>query len=260
MKFVSLVIAVACVMTMASCQQKKANENVKLATISDTASYVIGTSVGGRVLGMLNKDIKEVVDIEIFMKGVRDVFNKKEQKFEDPKTQQAINEFFTEAMNKKLAKKFAKEYQADLDFMKQNKTKEGVVELPSGLQYKIIKKGNGPIATDKDKVRCHYHGLLADEKTVFDSSVDRKEPFEFNAKGGLIKGWLEAAKLMPEGSKWRLYIPARLAYGGQQRGAKIKPFSTLIFDLEILKVLTPEVQKQEKEAKEAAKAKEVKKK
>lgn len=119
-------------------------------------------------------------------------------------------------------------------FFEENAKKEGVVELPSGLQYKIIKAGNGPIATADDQVEAHYHGTLLDG-TVFDSSVDRGTPATFGVTQ-VIKGWTEALQLMPEGSKWELYIPQDLAYGEMERGA-IKAFSPLVFEVEVIKVI-----------------------
>ncbi|QRX64930.1 FKBP-type peptidyl-prolyl cis-trans isomerase [Dysgonomonadaceae bacterium zrk40] len=116
-------------------------------------------------------------------------------------------------------------------FMDENGAKEGVTTLPSGLQYEIIRAGNGPMPTETDRVKVHYHGTLING-TVFDSSVDRGEPATFGVNQ-VIPGWTEALKLMPVGSKWRLYIPYDLAYGSADRGT-IKPFSNLIFDVELL--------------------------
>ena len=116
-------------------------------------------------------------------------------------------------------------------FLADNGKREGVVTLPSGLQYEIIRKGNGPVPADTNTVKVHYHGTLING-TVFDSSVDRKEPSTFGVTA-VIPGWTEALKLMPVGSKWKLYVPYDLAYGSQDRGT-IKPFSTLIFDVELL--------------------------
>ncbi len=116
-------------------------------------------------------------------------------------------------------------------FMAENAKREGVVTLPSGLQYEIIRAGNGAIPADTDQVKVHYHGTLING-TVFDSSVDRGEPAVFGVTQ-VIPGWTEALKLMPVGSKWRLYVPYDLAYGATDRGT-IKPFSNLIFDVELL--------------------------
>ncbi|MFT4024951.1 MAG: FKBP-type peptidyl-prolyl cis-trans isomerase, partial [Flavihumibacter sp.] len=112
-------------------------------------------------------------------------------------------------------------------FLAENKTKPGVVTLPSGLQYIVEKMGDGPKPALTDKVKCHYHGTLLDG-TIFDSSVDRGQPIDFPVNG-VIKGWVEALQLMPVGSKWKLFIPADLAYGDNQAGAYIVPGSTLVF-------------------------------
>ena len=118
-------------------------------------------------------------------------------------------------------------------YMAENAKREGVITLPSGLQYEILRAGNGPLPTDTDQVKVHYHGTLING-TVFDSSVDRGEPATFGVNQ-VIPGWTEALKLMPVGSKWRLYIPYELAYGSADRGT-IKPFSNLIFDVELLAI------------------------
>lgn len=118
-------------------------------------------------------------------------------------------------------------------FMAENAKREEVVTLPSGLQYEILRKGSGPVPTDADRVKVHYHGTLIDE-TVFDSSVQRGEPTTFGVTQ-VIAGWTEALQLMPVGSKWRLYVPYDLAYGSQERG-EIKPFSNLIFEVELLAI------------------------
>ena len=114
------------------------------------------------------------------------------------------------------------------------KTKEGVKTTPSGLQYKIIKAGNGAIPTDSSTVKVNYKGTLIDG-TQFDSSYDRNEPTTFRADQ-VIKGWTEALTMMPVGSKWELYIPQELAYGAREAGPKIKPFSTLIFEVELVSI------------------------
>ena len=121
------------------------------------------------------------------------------------------------------------------NFLAENGKREGVVTTTSGLQYEIIKKGNGATPTANDKVRVHYHGTLIDG-TVFDSSIDRGEPAEFGVSQ-VIKGWTEALQLMPVGSKWKLYIPYDLAYGDKEVSEEIKPYSTLIFEVELLDIV-----------------------
>ncbi len=137
----------------------------------------------------------------------------------------AIKEKATEA-------KYADNKAAGEKFLAENKTKEGVVTTPSGLQYKIITKGTGAIPADTSKVKVNYKGTLIDG-TEFDSSYKRKEPATFRANQ-VIKGWTEALTMMPVGSKWELYIPYDLAYGTRETGGQIKPFSALIFEVELL--------------------------
>ena len=119
-------------------------------------------------------------------------------------------------------------------FLAENAKREGVVTLPSGLQYEIIKEGRGPVPTEANTVKVNYKGTLING-TVFDSSYDRKEPTTFGVTQ-VIPGWTEALKLMPVGSKWKVYIPYNLAYGGQDRGT-IPPFSNLIFEVELLEIV-----------------------
>ena len=133
---------------------------------------------------------------------------------------------------KAMEKKYADNKAAGEKFLAENKTKEGVVTTPSGLQYKIITKGTGEIPADSSKVKVNYKGTLIDG-TEFDSSYKRKEPATFRANQ-VIKGWTEALTMMPVGSKWELYIPQELAYGASETGGQIKPFSTLIFEVELV--------------------------
>jgi len=120
-------------------------------------------------------------------------------------------------------------------FLEDNKQKEGVVTLPSGLQYKIITEGDGPMPKATDTVECHYKGTLVDG-TVFDSSYRRGKPATFQV-GGVIQGWIEALQMMKVGSRWELYIPPELAYGDRGAGSVIKPGSTLIFEVEMLGIV-----------------------
>ncbi len=135
------------------------------------------------------------------------------------------------ANEKKMAKQFGDNREAGEKFLAENKTKEGVQVTPSGLQYKVIKQGTGAIPTAESKVSVHYRGTLIDG-TEFDSSYKRNKPTTF-AANAVIKGWTEALTMMPVGSKWELYIPQELAYGSRNQG-QIKPFSTLIFEVELL--------------------------
>jgi FKBP-type peptidyl-prolyl cis-trans isomerase FklB len=155
---------------------------------------------------------KNVIDLEAASEGVQ-------QKAE------AIQQ-------KALETKYAENKKAGEDFLAENAKKEGVITLPSGLQYKVITEGKGAVPADSNVVLVNYRGTLIDG-TEFDSSYKRNEPFKTHVKQ-VIKGWTEALQLMPVGSKWELYIPADLAYGARETGGQIKPFSTLIFEIELL--------------------------
>lgn len=148
------------------------------------------------------------------------------------KAQEYMNTQMEAIKEKATAEKYADNKAAGEKFLAENKGKEGVVTTPSGLQYKIINKGNGAIPADTSKVKVNYKGTLIDG-TEFDSSYKRNEPATFLANQ-VIKGWTEALTMMPVGSKWELYIPYNLAYGSRETGGQIKPFSALIFEVELL--------------------------
>ena len=135
---------------------------------------------------------------------------------------------------KVLEKEFGANKKAGEDFLAKNAKAEGVVTLPSGVQYKVLKEGNGAIPKDTSRVKVHYEGRTLDGK-VFDSSYKRNQPTDFRANQ-VIKGWTDALTHMPAGSVWEVYIPQELAYGERQQGAEIKPFSMLIFKIELLEV------------------------
>jgi len=158
----------------------------------------------------------------------------KDQKFTMEEAQTYVQEVMTAANDKKMEAQFGENREAGEKFLAENKTKEGVQVTPSGLQYKVIKQGKGAVPTATDKVSVHYRGTLIDG-TEFDSSYKRNKPTEF-AANQVIKGWTEALTMMPVGSKWELYIPQELAYGSRNQG-QIKPFSTSIFEVELLDIV-----------------------
>ena len=131
--------------------------------------------------------------------------------------------------------KAAENLKAGQDFLAENKSLPGVTELPSGLQYQVLTEGTGNKPSATDTVKCHYHGTLIDG-TIFDSSVQRGQPAKFPLNM-VIKGWTEGVQLMPEGSKWRFFIPADLGYGNRQVSAQIGPNCALIFDVELLEIM-----------------------
>ncbi len=193
----------------------------------DKVSYALGLSIGNN---FLNSGIKDL-QVEDFVKGLTDVLNEKQPDITYDEAKEVINEFFIKLQKEKMEinKKAGEE------FLHINKGKAGVVELPSGLQYQVLKQGNGAKPKATDKVKCHYHGTLING-TVFDSSVQRGQPAVFGVNQ-VIPGWVEALQLMPVGSKWRLFIPSNLAYGEQGAGEMIEPNSTLIFDVELLDIV-----------------------
>ncbi|MDR3060728.1 MAG: FKBP-type peptidyl-prolyl cis-trans isomerase [Dysgonamonadaceae bacterium] len=141
-----------------------------------------------------------------------------------------------EIREKAMEKQYAEQKAANSKFLEENKGKEGVQVTPSGLQYKVVKEGTGPKPASTDKVKVNYIGTKIDG-TEFDSSVKRNQPFEFNLSGGVIQGWIEGVQLMNVGSKYIFYIPYELAYGVQGSPGSIEPFSTLIFEVELLEIV-----------------------
>lgn len=192
----------------------------------DALSHALGLNVGGS----LKNSGFDTLNAEQFVKGLMQALEG-EVTPEQSQQSNAIVQTYLQEMQQKKAEVMAKE---GTEFLAANANKEGVVTLPSGLQYKVIKAGTGPKAVDGDQVTTHYTGRFIDGK-VFDSSVERGQPATFGVNQ-VIAGWTEALKLMPEGSKWVLYIPYNLAYG--ERGqSSIPPYSTLIFDIELIDVV-----------------------
>jgi FKBP-type peptidyl-prolyl cis-trans isomerase FklB len=199
---------------------------VTLQTTQDQASYALGLSIARQF-----KAEGLAVNVDAFAQAIRDVFAGTPPRLTDEQCQAAMTALQQELMAKQT-EAGSKNRQAGQAFLAANGKKEGVVTLPSGLQYKVLKSGNGPTPKLTDKVRTHYHGTLIDG-TVFDSSVQRGEPISFDV-GGVIKGWTEALQLMKVGDKWQLFIPSELAYGPRRAGELIGPDSVLIFEIELL--------------------------
>ena len=193
----------------------------------DKVSYALGLSIGNN---FQNSGIKKL-QVEDFVKGLEDVLGEKQPAISYEEAKQVINDYFMKLQQERLEIN----KQAGAEFLEINRHKAGVVELPSGLQYQILKQGTGAKPSANDKVKCHYHGTLING-TVFDSSVQRGEPATFGVSQ-VIPGWVEALQLMPVGSKWRLFIPSNLAYGEHGAGDVIEPNSTLIFDVELLDIV-----------------------
>ena len=194
--------------------------------MKDKVAYALGTSIGLQLQQMGANEL----DITDFSQGVKDALAGSPV-MERAETEAVINEFFTRKSQEQAAK--AKEEGAR--FLAENAKKEGVVTLPSGLQYQVLREGNGKKPKATDQVRCHYEGTLING-TVFDSSYKRGEPAVFGLNQ-VISGWTEGVQLMQEGAKYRFFIPYNLAYGERGAGQQIPPFAALIFDVELIEVM-----------------------
>ncbi len=193
----------------------------------DKLSYALGLSIAGN----LKNSGVETIDVESFTNGIKHVVEGVKPEITQEEATTLINEFFA-AVN---ARQFEKNIKEGESFLAENAKREGVTTLESGLQYEILTEGNGKTPGASDQVKCHYHGTLIDG-TVFDSSVQRGEPAVFPV-GGVIAGWVEALQLMPIGSKWKLFVPANLAYGEHGAGQQIEPHKTLVFEVELLEIV-----------------------
>lgn len=193
----------------------------------DKISYALGLGIGQQIKSMNIENFS----IEDFTKSISDVIEGKDTAFSSREAQMMLQEYFTRKQ-KEEAQAHIAEGKAYLDA---NAKRQGVVVTKSGLQYEVLQEGTGKSPKATDTVRCHYEGRLLDG-TVFDSSYKRGEPADFGLNQ-VIPGWTEGVQLMKEGAKFRFTIPYLLAYGEQGAGASIPPFSTLIFDVELIKVL-----------------------
>ena len=190
-------------------------------------SYSLGLSIGSN---LIQSGVK-TIDPQNFLDGLQDIFNGQEPKLTADEANRILQEFMEGQQDG--------EGKANLDagqkFLAENLQKQDVTETESGLQFTILKTGDGELPMLTDQVKCHYHGTLIDG-TVFDSSVQRGQPAVFPVNG-VIQGWVEALQMMPVGSKWRLFVPSNLAYGSRGAGGVIGPNSTLIFDVELLEII-----------------------
>jgi len=204
----------------------------QITTLKDKVSYGIGMNIG--------KDFKtqEIdIDVDLLARGIKDALAGGEMLLTEDQVREAFETLQKdliakqESKSKELAEKNKKEGET---FLAENGKKEGVVTLPSGLQYKVIEEGSGKTPTASDTVTVNYRGTLIDG-SEFDSSYKRGEPASFPV-GGVIAGWTEALQLMKEGAKWQLVIPSDLAYGERGAGPVIGPNATLVFDVELIKI------------------------
>ena len=209
-----------------------AEENVVLKDQKDKISYSLGVDIGNSL-----KNLPVSVNLDLVVRGINDVLSASkllmtEQEIRETMTvlQKELMDRYTEQM-KVIGEKNKKEGELFLDA---NKKKEGVIILPSGVQYRVLKAGTGKTPTDDDTVTVHYRGILTD-RTEFDNSYRRGQPATFAIKG-IVPGWREALKLMQEGAKWEICIPPNLAYGERGVGSQIGPNATLIFEVELISI------------------------
>ncbi|WP_419811151.1 FKBP-type peptidyl-prolyl cis-trans isomerase [Bacterioplanoides sp.] len=213
---------------LAGCGQE---EKVKLENHIDQASYGVGLNIGRQ---LASESVE--MNADAIAAGIKDILTESEQRIEDSVIEAAFNQVREEQQRKQEALDDAAA-KASEEFLAENAKRDGVQVTESGLQYEVLTAAGGegekPAATDT--VRVHYHGTLTDG-TVFDSSVERGEPAQFPVNG-VIKGWIEALQLMQPGDKWKLTIPADLAYGARSPSPKIPANSALVFEVELLEIV-----------------------
>ena len=195
--------------------------------IMNKLSYALGLGIGQQIKSMGIEDFS----VEDFAQSIRDCIEGKETQMSSKEAQILLNTYFAEKEQKQAQAAMAE----GKAFLENNGKKEGVVTTKSGLQYEVLTEGNGKSPKATDTVRCHYEGQLLDG-TVFDSSYKRNQPADFGLNQ-VIAGWTEGVQLMKEGAKYRFYIPYNLAYGEQGADGSIPPYATLVFDVELVKVL-----------------------
>ena len=200
----------------------------------DKVSYALGLGIGRQLSDMGAQEL----NIDDFAQAIKDVIAGRKPLVDNREAQQIVQDFFQKQEQKQraaAAEKHKVQKAEGEKYLAENAKKEGVVTLPSGLQYQVLREGNGRKPKATDQVRCHYEGMLIDG-TLFDSSIQRGEPATFPLNG-VIAGWTEGLQLMQEGAKYRLFIPYHLGYGERGAGGSIPPVAALVFDVELLEVL-----------------------
>ena len=241
MKLVKKLAVVAVTVSLFSCGNQAQDVKI-LETELDSVSYAVGLSMSGQ----LKSNFSEV-NKSILAQGIRNGLDSTNLLIDAKDMQEVLSSYFKKkqqaqmeeqqaAASKAAEAKFGENKKAGEDFLEANKSKKGLKTTESGIQYIVLKEGSGEKpAGPMTKVKVHYHGTNI-EGNIFDSSVDRGTPATFGLNQ-VIKGWTEGVQLMNEGAKYKFFIPQELAYGAQQKGENIKPFSTLIFEIELLEVL-----------------------
>jgi FKBP-type peptidyl-prolyl cis-trans isomerase FklB len=236
MKFKGLIVLTSVIALIAGSCGEKAIQGTKVLTEKDSLAYAFGI-VNYNALAADSLDLNPLIVAKAMLDG-----KNKKAILTDESAKGIIMKFINRRESEKAAKKAEADkilykdwIQKNEDFLAKNKEKQGITITPSGLQYEVIKMGNGPKPTSENTVKVNYTGTLIDG-TEFDSSIKRKEPAQFPV-GNIIPGWKEALQLMPVGSKFKVYIPQNLAYGATGAGEQIKPYSTLVFEIELLEIV-----------------------
>jgi FKBP-type peptidyl-prolyl cis-trans isomerase len=240
MKVIKVVLSIATIAVLASCNNQGVTKK-SLENEVDSASYALGLDMGSK----LRVNFAEANN-DLFVQGFRNGVDSTELLIEMSEINGILQTFFQnmqqraqakqqEEAQKKAEVEFAEVKEEGIKFLEENKNAEGVKTTASGLQYIVLKEGSGEKPVSTSRVKVHYHGTLIDG-TVFDSSVERDQPSEF-AANAVIKGWTEGLQLMSVGSKYKFFIPQELGYGANPRPGKIKPFMTLIFEVELLEIM-----------------------
>jgi FKBP-type peptidyl-prolyl cis-trans isomerase FklB len=234
---INLLIVLFSIGALVSCSKYSGNSaagsgSTDLAGPIDSVSYSVGVDLANMVVQSNIKEINAAAFVEGFISVMNNDTAKLKIKMANTRT------IITAYLQKEQLKKNEKNKKAGEAFLEANKKKAGVKVTKTGLQYIVIKAGNGPIPVDTSTVKVHYTGTLIND-SVFDSSIKRGQPLEITVKG-VVQGWQEALKMMPVGSKWKIFIPQELAYGETgARGSIIEPFMPIIFEMELLEIVPP---------------------
>jgi len=231
MKRKILAVSMVLIFGLIACGKKELSKS-DLETQMDKVSYVMGHNIANNF-----KDQKIDIQMEVFIQGIKDGLKEDVNIFSIKEVQEIMTDYQNQMRDKmEIDRKDVSKINLNESkaFLAENKEKEGIVTLESGLQYKVLKEGTGPFPKATDKVKTHYVGTLIDG-TEFDSSVKRGEPITFSVTG-VIPGWTEALQLMKVGSKWNLFIPPELAYGENGAGNLIGPNAALIFEVELISI------------------------
>ena len=245
MKLIKILSIPALSVFVISCNNNQIKTDQNLETALDSVSYAAGLKTAFNMKANPNS---QDIDKDLFIQGFIHAADSTNVLLDEKEADNVIRTYFAakqeEQRKKREEEMIKKAEETHGDYKKENeafiianKDKEGIITTASGLQYTVLKEGTGAQPTLSDKVRVHYHGTLTDG-SVFESSVENNKPAEFRV-GQVIKGWQEGLQLMKVGAKYKFFIPQDLAYGYRAKGAKVKPFSALIFEVELLDIITP---------------------